>query len=151
MVYDVITFSRSDIHAISPVYEKCVKDANGYGFADGPCQGHLENSTQGPGRPEPGAIWKPDPRQGLLPAAGHGRCTTFKFKWIWSLGIFLATALISFFISHSFQWHCRHHVIPTSCLNLVLGPARSQVWNWKVQVGTLPWQYVDTVYYVVQF
>ena len=35
MVYDVITFSRWDIHVISLVYDKCVKDANGYGFPDG--------------------------------------------------------------------------------------------------------------------
>ena len=34
MVYDVITFSRQDIHVISLVYDKCVKDANGYGFPD---------------------------------------------------------------------------------------------------------------------
>ena len=34
MVYDVISFSRYDIHVISEVYDKFVKDANGYGFPD---------------------------------------------------------------------------------------------------------------------
>ena len=34
MVYDVITFSRYDIYVISPVYDKCVKDANGHRFPD---------------------------------------------------------------------------------------------------------------------